>query len=62
MKTTLLASYERYRLVRYEPSGETRIEGKDGQAQSNWLSAHEVDDILGDPSLLPKYAGRRDDR
>jgi hypothetical protein len=57
--TTLLTSYERSRLVRYEPSGEARVENENGEAQSNWLSAQEIDDICQNPGLVARYAASR---
>jgi hypothetical protein len=55
VETTVLATQGQYRLVRYEPSGEARIEDEDGKAHSNWLSARDVDRIRAHAALLAEY-------
>jgi hypothetical protein len=56
MKTTLLASHEGYRLVRYESSGEARVEHPENGLCSLWLEAADVDAIRRDPSMMVRYA------
>lgn len=56
MKTTVLASHEGYTLVRYEASGEARIEHAGKGTCSLWLEAADVDAIRADPSIMLRYS------